>query len=509
MGGTAAEERLRRNRDRRKQARNAESFPEHIERRERTIDLDDEEKKGLKYIGDSVTERLRFESPRIYVDRIIRPKYVVPDDPTAGVRSGPAPLAIVEGCRYGFDVISEMIAQKYAFHQPTYRQQDRFAQCGWFPSRSTINDMLNHAVLVIAPLAALIWDRLISQTIIHADETRALVLLRDSLSEEQQEQLNQRRKKKPPDGDPHEVTEPGSATSYAWLFTGLDDLAPYNYFHWSLSRSHSALDEWLASYQGTVVADAYEAYAHIAKRTNGRIVHASCNWHARREFVKAETYQSELCAEAIGFYDRMCDIEERGKLLSIEGRHALRQQEATPVWKRFADWLASDRVERAALPRSPFGKAVGYILNQWDALQRYLSDGRIPCDNNQAERVIRPLAVGRRNWLFFGHPHAATGRLQLMSLVSSAHRHNLIVQDYLADILEKLAHGQQNDPSLLAKDSAYLADLLPDRWAVNHPNSIRKQRAAEKIDRTDAKRVRRARRRMKARRARTAAGATN
>lgn len=501
------QERQEKRRERKKKAGRSESFPEHIERRERIIDLDDNEKVGLTHIGDAVTERMRFERPHAYVERIVRRKYVVAGKPEEGVKTPPAPLGIVEGCRYGFDVIATIIAQKYAFHQPTYRQQDWFAQCGWFPNRSTINDMLNHSVGVILPLAELMWQRLLEQPVIHVDETTALVLLRDSLDAQQQEQLSKRRKKKPPDGEPQELNEPGSATSYAWLFSGLDELAPYNYFHWSLSRSHTGLDQWLATYQGTVVADAYEAYAHIEKRTDGRIVHASCNWHARREFVKAETYQPQLCAEAIALYGELCDIEERGKLKSVEERHELRQREAVLVWQKFDRWLACDRVARAALPRSPFGKAVGYMRNQWDVLQRYLTDGQLPFDNNQAERVIRPLAVGRRNWLFFGHPQAAAGRLQLMSVVSSAHRHNLVIHDYLADVLEKLADTAQNNPSLLNMDSEYLAEMLPDRWAIKHPASIRKQRMAEMADRSDAKRARRARQRILARRAKKTAAA--
>ena len=494
------EERRRKNDERRKKTGGSEAFPEHMERRERILDLNDDEKVGLKYIGDAVSERMRFERPEAYIERIIRRKYVVAGKPEEGVKSRPAPLSIVEGCRYGFDVIAAMIAQKYAFHQPTYRQQDWFAQCGWFPRRSTINDMLNHSVGVMGPLAQLMWKRLLEACIIHVDETPALVLLRDSLNSQQQEQLNQRRKKKPPDAESQELNEPGSATSYAWLFTGLDNLAPYNYFHWSLSRSHAALDQWLATYQGTVVADAYEAYAHIEKRTGGRIVHASCNLHARREFVKAEAYEPILCGEATALYRHLYAIEERGKLLDVSERHELRQREAVPIWAEIDRWLRSDRVQRAALPSSRFGKAVGYMRNQWHVLQRYLTDGQLPIDNNQAEQVIRPLTIGRRNWLFFGHPQAAVGRLQLMSVVSSAHRHNLVVEDYLADVLEKLADATQNNPARLKIDAEYLAELLPDRWASTHPESIRQQRADEKRDRSDAKRVRRARQRMKARR---------
>lgn len=116
--------------------------------------------------------------------------------------------------------------------------------------------------------------------------------------------------------------------------------------------------------------------------------------------------------------------------------------------------------------------------------------------NNQSEQTIRPLTVGRRNWMFLGHPAAAPRRMHLLSVVSSAHRHNLVVDDYLADVLEKLADARQRHPERLELNSPYLLDLLPDRWAAAHPGSVRHQRAEEKQDRSEAKRVRRARQRQ-------------
>ena len=198
----------------------------------------------------------------MYVERIVRRKYVREGQPDAGVLAPPPPVSIVEGGRYGFDVIAAMLAQKYAFHQPTYRQQDWFAQSGWFPSRSTINDMLNHSVNTIGPLYELMQARLLSQPIIHADETTALLLTRDSLDEEQLRVLKARRKKKPqpPDQNAEDFDLPGSVTSYVWLFAGLDHFAPYNCFHWSITRSHSVADDCLAAFSGTVVADGYEAW---------------------------------------------------------------------------------------------------------------------------------------------------------------------------------------------------------------------------------------------------------
>jgi hypothetical protein len=258
------------------------------------------------------------------------------------------------------------------------------------------------------------------------------------------------------------------------------------------------VDEHLADFQGILVGDAFSGYAQIEQRSQGRIVHASCNSHARREFVKAEATEPILCAQALSFYRQLYDVEERGKLLDASGRLALRQRDAVPIWERFGRWLESQEVRRA-LPRSRFGQAVGYLKNQWEALQRYLSDGRLPIDNNQTEQEIRPLTVGRKNWIFLGHPRAAAGRLRLFSVVSSALRHHLVVQDYLEDVLAKLADAAQHHPINLELGSAYLMDLLPHRWAAAHPEAVRHERVEEQQLVSEIKRARRARQRILAR----------
>jgi transposase len=404
----------------------------------------------------------------------------------------------VEGCKYDFSVIATVIAMKYAFHQPTYRQQDWYAQCGWFPSRSTINDLINYGVTTVAPLVAQMWQLLLRQSVMLIDETLVQLLTRGALSDEQ---LAQIRKRKVGGSSEGQVTLedrscPGSVRSYAWLFTSLDAMAPYNVFHWSLTRQQSTLDEMLSAYRGTIVADAYDAYVHVYERSEGRITHASCNSHARREFVEVETYEPILCAQIISLYRQLYDIEDRIASFTEEARLEVRQRESVPIWRVIDAWRHSDRVVRAALPSSPFGKAVGYLANQWDALRRYLHDGALPISNDQTERTIRPLTVGRRNWMFLGHPAAAPGRMQLLSVVSSAHRHHLVVEDYLRDILFKLADAQQNHPHDLEVGSPYLVDLLPDRWGTSHPESVRSERVAEKRDVTEARRVRRAKRRL-------------
>jgi transposase len=484
-----------------------EEFPPSIERRERVLDLPEDQKEGLTSIGVKITERLRFEKPHMYVEVIKRPQYVVAGQPEQGVKSVPPPLSIVEGSKYDFSVVAAAVGMKFAFHMPTYREQDWFAQCGWFPSRSTVNDLINYAAETIGPLHQQMWLRLLSQPILLGDDTTLTVLLRGALEAEDLAMLGKRSRLRQAmeSGLPASTGPPGSATSYAWLYTGLDGLAPYNVFHWSLTHQNAVIDDHLATYRGVFVGDACGANARLEQRSGGRIIHASCNAHARREFVKAESNDPVLASQAISFYRQLYDVEERGKTLDIAARLELRQREAVPIWNRMGRWLESDAAKRA-LPRSAIGEALSYLRNQWSALQVYLSDARIPIDNDQSEQTIRPLTVGRNNWLFLGHPRAAAGRLQMYSVVSSAHRHHLVIDDYLEDVLRSLADAQQNHPADLEPGSAYLLDLLPDRWALTHPKSIRRERIAEKEMVSDAKRLRRARARIEARATQAAAG---
>jgi transposase len=451
------------------------------------------------------TERLRFEKPHMYVEVIKRPQYVVPGQPEEGVRSIPPPLSIIEGCKYDFSVVAAMAGLKFAFHVPTYRQQDWFAQCGWFPSRSTVNDLLNYAVDTVGPLYQQMWQLLLAQPILLGDDTTLCVLLRDGLGEEDLAKLSTRSRFRQAleAGSPSSTGPPGSATSYAWLYTGLDGLAPYNVFHWSLTHQNEAIDRHLATYRGIFVGDACGANARLQQRSNGRIVHASCNMHARREFIQAESNDPILASQAISFYQQLYDIEERGKTLDAATRHQLRQREAVPIWNRMRRWLDGDAAKQA-LPRSRIGEALGYLRNQWSALTLYLGDPRVPIDNAQSEQIIRPLTVGRNNWQFLGHPKAAAGRLQLHSVVSSAHRHHLMIDDYLEDVLRKLADAQQNHPADLEPGTPYLTGLLPDHWALAHPQSVRKDRAEDREMVFEAKRWRRAKARMRARANKTA-----
>ncbi len=496
-----------------------EAFPAHLERRERVLDLNEEQKVGLKLIGTKIFERMRFEKPTVYIERILRHLYVkddVVDSADSPIVAAPTLPSIIEGCKYDFSVIAAIVSMKFGFHMPTYREQDFFSQSGWHVSRSTCNDLINYAVDCIDPLFAQMSQCLMNQSILFGDATELTVLLRDKLSEDDQESLDKRTKNRRKEleaklkaqrskSSTSNQAKNGSAKSYAWLYSGLDapcelmpdrsvprperpppnyddplwSYAPYNVFHWSLTQKHAVIDSHLANFHGTFVGDAAGANANLAARSGSRITHQSCNAHARRYFVKAQANHPVLASQMVAMYRQLYAVEYRGALLSVAERFELRKRDAVPIWQRIRKWLDQDEVKRL-LPKSDIGEAVGYLRNQWDALGRYLSDGQLPIDNNHSERVIRPLTIGRKNWMFLGSILAAPGRMKLFSIVSSAQRHCLSIQDYLEDIFLKLSQAAQHRPQDLAPGSPLLKNLLPDRWAVTHPEHVHHERIEDK-----------------------------
>lgn len=498
---------------RRKRRANREEFPAHLERRVRTLDLSDEQKEGLRQIGVKVTERLRFEKPTIYVEQIRRPEYVKAGAPELGVQSAPPPPAIVESCKYDFSVIAAVLVMKFAFHMPTYREEDFFGQSGWRPSRSTSNDLINYGIDCIDPLFAQLQQSLLEQRIVLGDATQITVLLRSPLEPAQQQALDSRRQQSQPTvatAGPAAQDAPGSATSYAWLYSGLDAprellpdvgwaedehpppdpsppnfsdprwrYAPYNIFRWSLTQTNAVIDEHLVNFRGTFVGDAAGVNARLGERSGERIQHQSCNSHARREFVQAQANDPLLAAQMYSYFRQLYAVEYRGALLTSAERLALRQRDAAPIWRRMEEWLARPEVTRV-LPKSQIGQAIGYLRHQWSSLQCYLRDGELPLDNNHAERTIRPLTIGRKNWMFLGSTASAPGRMKMFSVFSSAQRHGLSMQDYLEDVLLQLSQAAQHRPRDLTLGSPLLLSLLPDRWAASHPQHVHAGRLEER-----------------------------
>ena len=466
-----------------------ESFPAHLPRYEVTLEAPPEAKHcgqhgERKLIGYDRQETLEFERPKLKV-RVTRiPKYACEGQPACGVKEAPRPEGLVEGNRYDTSVAAEIVTAKYGYHLPIYRQQDYFAGSGWIPSRGTLLNILVASSACIRPFTLYLRGEVIQSGVLGTDETRTTLLLPpeipaaisgDAKSQRIYEVLTQARA----EGRP-------SVSGRMWAYRSLT--APINVFDFTVSRHRDGPDEFLVAgnFVGKILADCYAGYQGISLRSDARIERAACNAHARRKIFDARASDPLLASRFLAIYQELYDIEDRGRTLSCVEREALRAAEARRVWQRLRELLDGEAARRV-LPKDKFAEALGYLRNQWDALQVYLGDGRLPIDNNETEQLMKQVAIGRKNWLFVGSVAAGERAADFLTIVSSAVRNDLDVWAYVRDLLDRL----------LAGDRDYAA-LRPDCWAASHPEHLRLYRAEERRDRADAKQLRRAERRREA-----------
>jgi len=218
-------------------------------------------------------------------------------------------------------------------------------------------------------------------------------------------------------------------------------------------RGQEGLKEKLKEFRGTMQTDAYGVYDAIRRelRAIGRI---GCLSHARRRFYVAAEEGSVAALWFIGQIRQLYRIEDQARGLSPPARQALRRQQAPPLWRALKRRALELQADPACLPKSSLGKALNYFLHEYTALVGYLRDGRFEIDNNLVENAIRPAAVGRRRWLFIGHPDAGWRSAVIYSIIISCRRRGINPQTYLTDVLQRLPAMKQNE----------LEQLLPSRW---------------------------------------------
>ncbi len=380
-----------------------------------------------------------------------------PAVPPHGILQAPREVTLIPGGRFGFGVATEVLFSKFVLHVPLYRQQDMWAQSGWSPSRSTLGQIVTVSAGLFRPLAELMRQRILATMVLGTDDT-PVTLLTPGVGE-------------------------GSREARFWLYRGRN-AAPYNVFAFTDSRAREGPDRFLETFQGIITGDCYSGYVNIEKVTGGRIRFSACLAHARRKIFEAREQQPALSSQILAVMGELYDVEDRARALDDAGRLALRQKESAPVMVRLRAVLDGEAAKNV-LPKSRFGEALGYLRNHWEAFQLYLQDGRLPIDNNDVERDLRRIALGRKNWLFLGSEDAGERTATILTVVGSAHRHDLDVWAYLRDVLERLARG-----------TTELEALLPDVWKAAHPEHVRTFREQEKQERADARRYRRARRRQ-------------
>ena len=448
---------------RRRRKKGSGRFPDHLERRTERIEPilpEGIRPEDCELIGVDVVEILEFERPRLWVRKIEYPKYQIPSLPELKIVQAERVPSLIEGGSFGFGIAAEVLFNKFALHIPLYRQQDPFAQLGWAPNRSTLGQIVVNSTELLYPLAQLEMDRVLSSQVLNTDDTPITLLT-------------------PGEGK-------GSRKARLWIYRSNEEDARYDVFAFTNSRARAGPDEFLQDFEGTICGDCYSGYVNVELVTDGRIAFSACNSHARRYVFNARQQQPELSSEILAMYRMLYDIEERGKRLDPVTRLFLRRKESVPLMKRIEQLINSPAAMKL-LPKSKLGRAIGYLRNNWQALKRFLSDSHLPIDNNEAEHALRRVAVGRKNWLFVGSEQGGERTAIILTIVASAHRHDLDVWAYLRDVLERLAKGEDN-----------LEELLPDVWKAKHPEHVRDFRAKEREHRAAERRYRRAKRRIEA-----------
>lgn len=401
-------------------------LPEHLPRQRIVHDVSDFDKRcpcceqPRVKIGEEISERLDYVPASLFVVEHVRPKYVCRACAGQMTIAELPPEPIAKGIP-GAGLVAAVIVNKFVDHQPLHRQQQKFDREGLPLHRSTLCDWLAQAAKLLEPLYTLMVASVLKSKVIHTDDTPVRLL-----------------------------GESGAQTGRLWVYVG-DREHPYTVYDSTTTRQRDGPATFLREFEGYLQADAFSGYDCVFRRG---VTEVACWAHARRKFVEAESSHAALASEAIARIRALYEVEKRAKELSSAERQALRQAESAPLLWSFGEWL--EQLRATVLPKSSLATAVGYTLNQWQALNAYVTDGDLKIDNNAAENALRGTAVGRKNWLFHGSETGGRTAAILTSFTTTCKRLGINPWLYLKDVLTRLP----------ACPADHLANLLPDAWAV-------------------------------------------
>ncbi|MBN2446788.1 MAG: IS66 family transposase [Phycisphaerae bacterium] len=411
-------------------------LPEHLERVEIEHDLSDAEKacpacgNERERIGAEVSEQLEYFPASFKVLKHIRHKYGCPcceaDGYNPNITTAAKPPQPIDRGLPGPSLLAHVITSKLGDHLPLYRLERIFARQKVEVARSTMCAWMRAAGELVVPLVNVMIDRVRQSRAIHTDDTTVPI---QSPGEKQ------------------------CRKGRIWCYLG-DGLHPYVVYDYTPNRTRAGPAEWLKDFHGYLQADAYGGYDGIY--SGGDVVEVACWAHARRKFYDAQDSDARRSAEMLSMVGRLYAVERAAKTLDDDARQTMRAEKSVPVLDEIKAWL--DAEGEIVLPRSPMAQAITYARNQWPALCVYTTAGLLNIDNNAAERALKRVAIGRKNWLFAGNDDAAASHARLWTLIASAERHKVDPQRYLTSVLAKL-------PFVPAGDTEQLAQFLPDAWA--------------------------------------------
>ena len=415
-------------RKKRKKEHNRKPLPDTLERIEEHIPVDFDTE-GLSQIGVERTEILEFVPQRLVVRVIVRPKYAK----DGSVATAPMPALPIPGGNAGPSLIARITVAKYLEHMPLDRQSKAFARNGFRIAANTMGDWVNRSA---DRLLRVLYERLgiivLQGRYVQADETP--IRVQDPIKK----------------GKCHR--------GFHWVY-----YAPRKgivFFDYQKGRDGQAPREILGGFSGYLQTDGYSVYEEYKTEKHPNITLMSCMAHVRRKFVKALSDDRERAQHALNLIGALYGIERDLRALESEmdtqlwlaKREQVRQQKSKPIMEQFSAWI--NQHHDPDVPKNGFTNAVEYAKKRIDGLSVYLQDGRLEIDNNLVENQIRPVALGRKNYLFAGSHHAAENAAIIYSLIGSCQQLGINPEQYLMDVLAKLPARKAND----------IDDLLPHNW---------------------------------------------
>lgn len=399
-------------------------LPDHLERKEIILEPAGLPE-GCRRLGEEVTEELEYEPGKLFVNRFVRPKYVSADNSTiivAPMMERPLPKAIA-----GPGLLTQIIIDKYIDHLPLHRQQQRFSREKINIPYSTITDWVTNTCKLITPLYDALVKEALNNDYLHVDETPIRVLDKDKK------------------GETHK--------GFYWVYhNSLKELVVFDY---QPGRGREGPSEMLKGFKGHVQTDGYSGYHFLDKEKDVTLFH--CWAHARRKFYDALQNDKARAEHALEQIQLLYAIERTAREQSLDAEQVLelRLQKAVPILNDLHAWMKQTYME--ATPQSVIGKAVAYSLKLWDGLITYTTDGKLNIDNNPVENAIRPVAIGRKNYLFAGSHEAAQRSAMLYALFGTCKLHGVNPFDWMKDVLQRIPAYPVNQ----------VAQLLPHNWNTN------------------------------------------
>jgi transposase len=409
-------------------------LPKSLERRRVVYDLEEAKRQcpecqaELKRIGEEVSERLEYVPASLVVIQEACQKYACAKGCT--VVTAQKPMAPIEKGLPGPGLLAHVAVSKYGDHLPLHRQEAILQRQGVEVSRQTMCDWMRACADLVSPLYELMKQQVLGSKAIQTDDTPVPVLDPDL---------------------------PHTRTGRIWTYVG-DGEHPHTVYDYTPNRSRDGPEEFLKAFRGYLQADAYSGYDHFYEEPERGIEEVACMAHVRRKHWEAQSSDLMRSTVMLAYIRLLYDVEReaRDQKLGSDARQTLRQAKSKPILEDIHAYLEREQLQ--VLPKSPEGRAIAYTLSNWKALTRYCEDGDLEIDNNGAERSLRGIAVGRRNWTFLGSDNGGRTAAILSSLIATCKRLAIDPFAYLRDIFARLgAHPQSR-----------LAALLPDQWQAAH-----------------------------------------